>query len=133
MSIDIKDIEIGGRYLCSFPNSSNYVGDYVIVEISPINLQEVQYVKLKYENESSGIVVSSWMILNTFLCSVLEKLEEDNDVNDTYLEQLPIEVEGLKPEIGKEKVDYLQEFVKLQTEYLRMLIEEKKDVDNWKG
>ena len=131
MGINLEDVEIGNRYLCSLPDHEG-VDDYIVVEISPINLQKNQYVKLRYEDESSGIPVNKWIFLSTFLCSVLEKLEE-NDDDDTYFELPPIEAEGLKSEFGKEKVDYLQEFVKLQTEYLRMLIEEKKGTDSWKG
>ena len=130
MGIDVKDIKIGDRYLCSFPNEGGYINDCIVVEFSPINLQKIQYVRLKYEDVNSGIPVKKWVVLDIFLCSVLEKLEE-NDDDDTYLEWPPIEAEGLKSEI--EKVDYLQEFAKLQTEYLKMLIEEKKDTDNWKG
>lgn len=133
MSIEKNEIVIGGRYLCDLPNC-NYVQDYVVAEISPINLQKIQYVKLKYEDESSGIIVSKWVIFDIFLFSVLEKLEEENnDVRDDWLE-LPLgEVNCLKSEIKEDKLDYLQDFVKIQTEYLKMLIEEKKDTDKWKG
>lgn len=133
MDIELKDVEIGNRYLCLLPNCEA-VRDYIVVEISPINLQKSQYIRLNYEDENSGIRMNKWMSLNTFLCSVLEKLEENNDVNDTYDFELPaIECEGLKPEIEKEKTDCLQDFVKLQSEYLKMLISEKKDTDGWKG
>ena len=131
MGIGVKDVEIGSRYLCSFPSEGGYIDDYIVLEISPINLQKNQYVKLRYEDKNSGIWVSRWMFLNIFSLSVLEKLEE-NDDDDTYLEWPSIEAEGLKSEIGKEKVDYLQEFVKVQTEYLKMLIKKYKDIDGWK-
>lgn len=134
MGIDLKDIKLGDRYLCRFLFDGAIGKDYLVVEFSPVNLQDKRYVRLRYENENSGIPMSKWATYDMLIGSIVEKLEgENNDVNDTYLEWSPIEAEGLKSEIGKEKVDYLQEFVKLQTEYLKMLIEEKKDTNNRKG
>ena len=91
VGIDLKDVGIGNRYLCSLPDDSG-VDDYIVMEISSVNFQKNQYIKLRHEQ------VSRWMLLSTFLCSVLEKLEEDNNVNDTYLECLSIKAEGLKSE-----------------------------------
>lgn len=131
MGIELKDVEIGSRYLCSIPNCEA-VRDYTTIEISPINLQKSQYIRLNYEDENSGIRINKWMLLCEFLDSVLEKLEENNYVNDMDFELPEIEARGLKPEIEKENSDRLQDFVKLQSEYLKMLINEKKDTDKWK-
>ncbi|MCR4334902.1 MAG: hypothetical protein NUV47_04230 [Patescibacteria group bacterium] len=131
MSIKSKDVEIDNRYLCILPFPLDIiVSDYLVLEISPTNLQNEKYVRLAYEDKG-GIPVTKWIPLDAFSASVLEKLEQkNNDVNDMYGE---ISAEDLMPEIEKEKVDYLQEFIKLQSEYLRTLIEEKKDTDKWKG
>ena len=134
MGIDVKDIKLGDRYLCRFSFDGVIVKDYLVVEFSPVNLQDKRYVRLKYEDENSGIPMSKWVAYDMLIGSIIEKLEgENNDVNDTYVELPSVDIEDLIPEAEEKKVDCLQEFVKIQTEYLKMLIEEKKDTDNWKG
>lgn len=137
MSIDSKDIRVGNRYLCVFPND-NILRDYLVVEISTRNLQDKIYVRLKHEDENSGIPVSKWVVLNVLSGSVIEKLEK-KDENEDYMDLPLIGTEISTDERfqnfedkRKESVDQLQDFIKLQTEYLTMLMKEKKNTDDWK-
>src|SRR3990167_10731991 len=105
MSIDAKDIKVGDRYLCEFPNS-NFVSDYLVVEIVLANLQDKKYVKIVNECEIGG----KWVTLDTLSSSIIGKLEDKDeyDLGEVY-DGISVDDEEqlqLEHEKNKEKMDY---------------------------
>ena len=141
MSIDAKDIKVDNRYLCEFPYQEDRVVDCLIVEFASVSLQDKKYVKIRWDNGES-LICSRWMTLDTLLSLIIEKLEDqdENYMGEVYGEISADDIENSQlegqlqseHEKNKEKIDYLQEFAKVQTEYLKMLMKEKKDSDGWK-
>lgn len=138
MIINKKDVKVGNEYLCRIDNDVESINSYIVKRIS----SSQNYIEVLLNNDLN----SKWFNIDVFLSSVIEKLDalciEDLDalcIKDEELSyadcEIPVIIQSNLKKIDNEhnkKVDTFQKFMDMQTEYLKMLIKEKKETEGWK-